>query len=128
MMIFLPPQYLGNKKSRCKSRIHNGLFIFIYFVARGGLEPPTSGLWILCSNQLSYRAILHKINELLESDAKVVRFGKTENFKAFFFKNKKNIGNETQQKGASKVKVLKKMEKLRREGWLSRRKVLILAL
>jgi hypothetical protein len=45
------------------------------------------------------------MNELLESDAKVVRFCKTENFKAFFFKNKKNTEDETQQNGASKVKV-----------------------
>ena len=28
-----------------------------YLVARGGFEPPTPSLWVMCSNQLSYLAI-----------------------------------------------------------------------
>ena len=44
----------GNKKGlqekSCKP--------LIYMVARGGIEPPTPALWVLCSNQLSYLAIV----------------------------------------------------------------------
>ena len=32
------------------------------FVAKDGLEPSTAGLWILCSNQLSYLAIVRSIS------------------------------------------------------------------